>query len=155
MFAELGDRHLRQQRLGRNAALHQMRGRGRLAHAGAAAGAGVAGPHGLDDAVLGRRHVETAGTILADPAIRPHPHGQSRISGSTTCSMRGRWAGKRGRRGSICGPGRTCRRDAPVRSPFLDFGDRDLDLFQNKLHLVGIELLRALAETRTLVLLHE
>ena len=38
---------------------------------------------------------------------------------------------------------------------FLRFGDRDLDIFQDELQLVGIELLRALAEPRTLVFLHE
>ena len=58
MLAELGDLHLRQQRLGRGAALDQMSGRRRLGHARAAFRAGIAGTHGLDDAILGGRHVK-------------------------------------------------------------------------------------------------
>ena len=67
VLAELRDSHLRQQRLGRHAALDQMRGRRRLGDARAALRTGVAGPHGLDDAILRGRHVETAGAVLADP----------------------------------------------------------------------------------------
>ena len=38
---------------------------------------------------------------------------------------------------------------------FLDFGDRDLDVFQNELQLIGIEFLRTLAEPRAFIFLDE
>ena len=66
VLAELGDRDLRQQRLGRNARFDQMGGRRRLGHSGASLRAGVAGAHCLDDAILSRHDIKTAGAVLAD-----------------------------------------------------------------------------------------
>jgi hypothetical protein len=156
VLAELGNRHLRQQRLGGDATLHQMGGRRRLAHAGASCRAGVARPHRLDHAILGRRHVEASGAILADP---DHLAAAARTLEAlgfdhllNARQVRGKGAG------GAAGPAtRRCRAGAArtIVLALLDFDDGDLDVFEHQLHLIGIELLRAFAEACTLVLLHE
>src|SRR3974390_3485026 len=88
--------------------------------------------------------------------IRPQPQGHSRFSGSITCSMRGRCAGKaRAARPARRLDGRRAGAARTIVLALLDFGDGNLDVFENQLHLIGIELLRAFAETCALVLLHE
>ncbi|MHC2295690.1 hypothetical protein ACVIJW_011626 [Bradyrhizobium barranii subsp. barranii] len=60
--------------------------------------------------------------------------------------------------GSAPGPAAGRRRAGAARTivlAFLDFGDGNLDVLENQLHLIGIELLRAFTETCALVLLHE
>ena len=156
MLAELCDRYLRQQRLGWDAALDQMRGRRRLGDARAALRTGVAGPHGLDDAILRGRHVEAAGAVLADP------NHQAAAAG--TCEARGldhafdaRQMGGKGAGGA----GGSLPRDRAARTAcalvlaLLRFGDRDLDIFENELQLIGIELLRTLAEPRAFIFFDE
>ena len=156
VLAELRDRHLRQQRLGRDAALDQMRGRRRLGDARAALRTGVAGPHGLDDAILRRRHVEAAGAVLADPNHLAAAAGTCEALWLDHALDARQMCGK-GARGAA---GSFARRRAPraaraIVLALLDFGDRDLDVFQNELQLIGIELLRALAEARAFVFLDE
>ncbi len=156
MLAELRDRHLRQQRLGRDAALDQMRGRRRLGDAHAALRTSVAGPHGLDDAILRGRHVEAAGAVLADP--------NHLAAAAGTCEARGldhaldAWQmggeGASGAAGSL--PRRRAARAArAIILAFLRFGDRDLDIFQNEPQLIGIGLLRTLAEPRAFIFFDE
>ncbi|MHC2744996.1 hypothetical protein ACVIWV_000450 [Bradyrhizobium diazoefficiens] len=60
--------------------------------------------------------------------------------------------------GSAPGPAAGRRRAGAARTivlAFLDFGDGNLDVLENQLHLIGIELFRAFTETCALVLLHE
>ncbi len=58
--------------------------------------------------------------------------------------------GARGAAGAL--PGRRAPRAArAIVLALLDFGDRDLDIFQNELQLIGIELLRTLAEARAFI----
>ena len=156
MLAELRDRHLRQQRLGRDAALDQMRGRRRLGDARAALRTGIAGPHGVDDAILRGRHVEAAGAILADP------NHQAAAAGACEAlwldhALDARQMGGKGARGAAGSlPGRRAAGAArAIILAFLDFGDRDLDVFQNELQLIGIEFLRTLAEPRAFIFLDE
>jgi hypothetical protein len=156
MLAEFGDRHLRQQRFGRDAAVDQVCGRRRLDHSCTAFRTGVAGPHGLDDAILGRRHVKAAGAVFSDPdhlAASARACEGHRFDDLDDARQMGR-KGAGGAAASLA-----CRRASgaarAIFGAFLRLGDRDFDIFQNELQLVGIELLRALAEPRTLVFLHE
>ena len=156
VLAELGDRHLRQQRLGGDAALDQMRGRRRLGDARAAIGTGVAGPHGLDDAILRRRYVEAARAVLADPNHQATAAGACEALWLDHALDARQMCGK-GARGAA---GSFLRRRAPraaraIVLALLDFGDRDLEIFQNELQLIGIELLRTLPEARAFIFLDE
>ena len=128
----------------------------RLAHAGASCRAGVAPSHRLDHAILGRRHVEASGAILADPDHLAAAAGTLEALGFdhllNARQVRGKGAG------GAAGPAaRRCRAGAArtIVLALLDFGDGDLHVFEHQLHLIGIELLRAFAEACALVLLHE
>ncbi len=156
VLAELGDRHLRQQRLGGDAALDQMRGSRRLGDARASFRTGVARPHGLYDAILRRRHVEAARAVLADPNHQAAATGTGearRLDHALDARQMSRKSA-RGAAGAL--PGRRAPRAArAIVLALLDFGDRDLDIFQHELQLIGIELLRTLAEARAFIFLDE
>ena len=140
----------------RDAAFDQVRGRRRLSDARAALRTGVAGAYGLGDAILRGRHVETAGAVLADPNHQAAAAGACEARGFDHAFDARQMGGK-----GASGAARSLPRDRASRAAraillaFLRFGDRDLDIFQNELQLVGIELLRTLAEPRAFIFFDE
>ncbi len=133
-----------------------MRGRRRLGDARAALWTGVAGPHGLDDAILRGRHVEAAGAVLADPNHQAAAAGTGETRGLDHALDAPQMGGKgaRGAAGSLPRR-RTSGAARAIILTFLNFGDRDLNIFQNELQLIRIELLRTLAEPRAFIFLDE
>ena len=130
VLAELRDRHLRQPRLGRDAAFDQMRGRRRLSDARAALRTGVAGAYGLDDAILRGRHVETAGAVLADLNHQAAAAGACEARGFDHAFDARQMGGK-----GASGAARSLPRDRASRAAraillaFLRFGDRECPKF--------------------------
>jgi hypothetical protein len=105
---------------------------------------------------LRRRHVKAAGAVFSDPdhlAAAARACEACRLNHALDARQMGR-KGAGGAAGSLA-----CRRASrAARTIFLAFlrlGDRDLNIFQDELQLVGIELLRAPAEPRTLVFFHK
>ncbi|MHC2371564.1 hypothetical protein ACVIQT_006212 [Bradyrhizobium diazoefficiens] len=136
--------------------LHEMGGRRRLSNTGAALCAGVARSHRLDHTILGGHDIETAGAILADLDHPAAAAGTLEVLGFDHLLDARQVRGKG--TGSAPGPAAGRRRAGAARTivlAFLDFGDGNLDVLENQLHLIGIELFRAFTETCALVLLHE
>jgi len=133
-----------------------MRGRRRLSNARATLRTGVAGPHCLDDAILRGRHVEAAGAVLADPSHLAATAGTGEARGLDH-ALDARQMGGKGARGAArsFAPRRAPRAARAIVLALLRFGNCDLDVFEHELQLIGIELLRALAEPRAFVFLDE
>ena len=95
MVSVFRDQHMRDSAFGRQRALDQPGRRRRLGHAFLAGPAGVFRAHRDDHPQLRRHDVQALG-VRSSPirTISPQPQGQSVLSGSITCSIRGRWSGK-------------------------------------------------------------
>ena len=133
-----------------------MRGRRGLDDARIAFRTGVARPHGVDDAIVRGRHVEAAGAVLADPNHQAAAAGTGKARGLDHALDARQMSGKgaRGAAGSLprLGASRTAR---AIVLAFRCFSDRDLNIFQNELQLIGIEFLRTLAEARAFIFLDQ
>jgi hypothetical protein len=146
MVGILGDHHLRHQPFGRQAALDQPRRCRRLHHRAHAAAAGIFGPAGDQDPVLGRHDVEPARDVLADRMQRAGAAGAGRAHRlDHHLHLR-----------QVIGQRRTAF--APATRPLglqrrvallllgLGLGGRALQILEAELELVGVERLGALAE---------
>jgi hypothetical protein len=93
---------------------------------------------------------EAAGAILADPNHQAAAAG-AREALWLDHALDARQMGGKGARGAASSlPGRRAAGAArAIILAFLDFGDCDLDVFQNELQLIGIEFLRTLARARS------
>ena len=146
--AIFGDQHIGHHRLGRQPGLDQTLGRGRLDDL----------PSQARQAYLGRWATITrycAGITssrwdVSSPitCMGARQQGQFVSSGAIVTSTRGRWAGSAPRLAR-----RFSARSSAIASFFLVgfvLGDRLLDILQRQEQLVGVKLLRAFAEVRTL-----
>jgi hypothetical protein len=153
---ELIDHHGRDEPLGRDAALDQAFGRGRLGHRALAGPAGVFRAVRHDHPELGRDLVETLRALLPDDMHRAMAARADRALGLERDMDVGKMCGER----SAVGPSRPLRVRRLVRRLLLLpgrilFGNRGLDILQRELHLVAIEPLRPRPELCTLQLLQE
>lgn len=147
MIGVLGDQHLGDQRLGRNAALDDPCRRQSLHDRALARATAVAWPARDEDAEGGWHHIEAFGHILADLVERAAAAGASLVFDIDDLldSLEMGW------QRTAVDLARTLGR-SPVRlvPRMLSLSQGRLDFLKGKLELIEIELLGAAAETVTL-----
>lgn len=147
MIGVLGDQHLRDQRLGGNAALDDPRRCGRLHDCALASATAVARPAGDQDAEGGRHHVEALGNILADlvECAAAAGAGPDTLDFFDIDNLFDPL--EVGRQRTTVGLARPLGKSPARLVPrMLSLGQGRLDFLQGKLELIGIELLGAAAE---------
>ena len=135
----LGNQHLRQRTLGRQAPLDEVRRRGSLDNPLPAGPAGILRAHGDDDAELRRHDVQPLDAILSDahhPSASAGTVDAVRLDGPLDARQVFGQLADIAPRGAALAGGGTCRRTCPGR--LLGFADRAFQILQSQGHLAVV-----------------